>query len=156
MANFIEKPDTDHAVDVLTPVQDVPANRSVYVIDGSVKNQRPLMILLAVVALLIVAGFGAVAALALSASRPFSPGVGGMGFFWVFPVFGFVIMLTMMFFFFSLITRQRGPMDWMRDNWSGHTQYQPHRDQAGLHCPSCGSATRQDWIVCPHCGTSLD
>jgi zinc-ribbon domain len=82
-------------------------------------------------------------------------GMGGMGFFWIFPLFGLVMMLTMMFFFIGMFTGRGGPMDWMFGNRPRDNQSRPPFNVGDSVCPSCGSTIQPDWNVCPHCGTNL-
>jgi hypothetical protein len=117
-------------------------------------NWKPFAVVAALIAVLFVIGIGLMA---------FSPlivgggpgmmgwGMGGMGFFWIFLLFG----LVMMFFFISLVTSRGGPMGWMFGNWPRDAQSGPPFSAGQSVCPSCGSPVQQDWNVCPHCGTSL-
>ncbi len=74
----------------------------------------------------------------------------GMGFFWIFPVIGFLIMLTFMFLMMRMMFRAGGPMGWMTGSMSDALH---GAKQAA--CRTCGRAVQTDWQVCPHCGTSL-
>ncbi len=123
-------------------------------------NWKPLaifMIVIGAIAFLIFLGFSLMASWGNSGGV-WGPGMWGMGFFWIFPVFGFVIMLTMMIFFFTVVFRHGGPMNWMRqsDPQHNHNVYtQPHSDKATKFCPSCGEPVESDWLVCPKCLTAL-
>lgn len=85
------------------------------------------------------------------------PGMWGLGpFGMIFPCFGLVMMLFMMFFFFRLMTGEGGPMSGMM----GHSHDPQSRSQVSwdepqVTCPSCESPIQADWKVCPHCGQEL-
>lgn len=71
----------------------------------------------------------------------------GMGFFWIFPVFGFVMMLVFMFLMMNMVFRTGGPMAEM---FGSDTPV-----KKGPACPSCGRAVEPDWLRCPYCGENL-
>mgnify|MGYP001571049722 CR=1 FL=1 len=109
-------------------------------------NWKPFATVATLFTLLFVIGLGV-----MTFSRPVIgdwPGVwwgmGGMGFFWILPLFGLVMMLTMMFVFVNMMISRGGPTGWIFVNWPRN-----------FTCPSCGSPVQQDWKVCPHCGASL-
>jgi len=92
------------------------------------------------------------------------PGMWGMGPLWlIFPCFGLVMMLFMMF---RMMAGGGGPMSGMMgrggpmSGMMGHTrdpqsQSQVSRDEPQDTCPSCESPIQADWKVCPHCGHQL-
>jgi hypothetical protein len=95
------------------------------------------------------------------------PGMWGLSpFGMIFPCFGLIVMLFMMFFFFRTMTGDGGPMSGMMgrggpmSGMMGHT----HNPQSQSRvppaepedtCPSCESTVQADWKVCPHCGYQL-
>ncbi len=96
------------------------------------------------------------------------PGMWGMGpFGMIFPCFGFVMVLFMLFFFFRMMTGEGGPMVGMMGHRGGpmsgmmghshdlQSRSQVSRDEAQDTCPSCESPIQADWKVCPHCGQEL-
>lgn len=95
------------------------------------------------------------------------PGMWGMGpFGMIFPCFGLVMVLFMLFFFFRMMTGG-GPMSGMMGHGGpmsgmmGHTNDPQPRSQVSRDepqqdtCPSCESPIQADWKVCPHCGQEL-
>ncbi|GAC1538199.1 MAG: hypothetical protein NVS2B17_11850 [Candidatus Velthaea sp.] len=62
---------------------------------------------------------------------------GGMGFFWIFPIVGFLFMLL----FFGLIAR-------MFVASSGPSAPRPQEP-----CRSCARSIEENWVACPYCGT---
>jgi len=129
---------------------------------NSNSNWKPFALFAVLIGVLIVFGFGLM--ILLSGANAggnwgpgvWGPGVGGMGFFWIFPVFGFAMMLVMMFFFFIMMGRQGGPMGGFPNNppLEAHP-YQADVRPVDLRCPSCNAIVQPDWNVCPHCGASL-
>lgn len=85
------------------------------------------------------------------------PGMWGLGpFGLIFPCFGFVMMLFIIFFFFRMMTGEGGPMSGMM----GHThdpqsRSRVSRDEPQDTCPACESPIQAGWRVCPHCGQQL-
>ena len=71
----------------------------------------------------------------------------GMGFFWIFSVLGFFVMLTFMFLMMSTMFRAGGSMAWM----SGGTT----PTKKGPACPTCGRVVEAEWLRCPYCGEDL-
>ena len=121
-------------------------------------NWRPFAAIAILIVVLFVIGFTLMAFFAGGSGAGW-PGMwwmmGGMGFFWIFPVIGIVMMLTMMFHFISIFTGRGGPMDWMFGNRWRDNQPRPPSNVGDLVCPSCGSAIQPDWNVCQYCGTNL-
>jgi len=129
-------------------------------------NWKPFALLAILLGLLIVFGFGLMIIFSgANASGSWGPGMWGpggwgMGFFWIFPVLGFTMMLVMMFFFFVIMSRPGGPMNGFLNGPPQGAGPQAHRYQAAvcpadLRCPNCDAIVQPDWKVCPHCGTSL-
>lgn len=95
------------------------------------------------------------------------PGMWGLGPFGiVFPCFGLVMVLFMMFFFFRMMTGSGGPMSGMMGRrgpmcgMMGHShdpqsQGQVTRNEGQLTCPSCDAPVEAGWKLCPHCGQEL-
>lgn len=123
-------------------------------------NWKPFAVLAAVIIVLFLIG---IAFLSIFGAGRYSggpwmmgPWMMGMGFFWIFPIIGILIMLTFMFIFFNMMAGWKGgPMDWMRQNGPRDNPNQSPIDALVHVCPSCGSAVQTDWNVCPHCGTDL-
>jgi hypothetical protein len=95
------------------------------------------------------------------------PGMWGLGpFGMIFPCFGFVVVLFMLFFVFRMMTGG-GPMSGMMgrggpmSGMMGHSHDPQSRSQVSRDepqqdtCPSCKSSIQADWKVCPHCGQEL-
>ena len=95
------------------------------------------------------------------------PGMWGMGpFMIIFPCFGLVIILFMLFFGFRMMAGGGGPMSGMMgrggpmSGMTGHShdpqsQRQDSPATSQETCPSCASPIQSDWQVCPHCGQEL-
>lgn len=76
---------------------------------------------------------------------------GGMGFFWIFPIIGFVFMLI----FFGVIARAFfGNTGQSQPTGSGPYGSVPSVPHAREACRNCGQAIEAGWIACPHCGTA--
>jgi len=114
-----------------------------------VNNQthwKPFIALAGLIGLLFVLGLSLMLWTSAHAGGVWWPVMWGMGLFWLFPAFGFAMMLLMMFFFFGIIGRQGGPPD----------KFWPITpEQSVSRCPSCDSPVQSDWRVCPYCGTHL-
>jgi hypothetical protein len=99
-------------------------------------NWKPCAAVAAHIALMLAIGVGLIAF-----SQPVvggEPGMmlwgmGGMGFFWIFPVLGLVMMLSIMFIFISIATTRAGPMGWMFGNLPRDAKSRPlKRGRLGL------------------------
>ena len=89
---------------------------------------------------------------------PYGPGTmmgpwawGGMGFFWIFPVIGFLCMLlflgVMASMFFGSTTQSVPPS-------TGSHGSLPSIPNAQDACRQCGQPMAANWMACPYCGTA--
>lgn len=122
---------------------------------NSQTNWKPFILFAGLLGLLFLLGLGLTFWTGVHTSGVWWPGMWGMGFFWVFPAFGFVMMLVMMFFFFSVVIRSGGPMDKFGNSDSQHTHLHTSQRQSNKRCPTCDSPVQADWKVYPYCGTKL-
>ena len=124
-------------------------------------NWKPFVRFATMFAAILIAGFGLMflwssgnSGGSWGAGRWF-PGAWGMGFFWIFPVFGLAMMLVMMFFFFNLVSTRRSPMDWFLSDRPQTAHPTTAQHEIDSQCPTCDSIVQPDWKVCPCCGASL-
>lgn len=101
-------------------------------------NWRPFAVLAVLITALFAIAFTVMMFFVANPATGWSSmwwGMGGMGFFWIFPLFGFAMMLLMMLFFVSIFAGRGSPMDWMFGNWSRDTQTRPPFSAGGHESP---------------------
>ena len=79
----------------------------------------------------------------------------GGDYFWMFPIFGFVMMVVFIGFMFTMFGRRGGSGSWMGGGWPQSPLSRRGYDEPALRCPSCEESVQRDWKLCPNCGASL-